>query len=83
MNQYHIEITLLAEKMTYDILVPDAMQVGTLAILSARAFSDLTGGRYIPAGNPILYDQTSKQILDSGMMVQNSGIKNGTRLLLY
>lgn len=83
MIQYVVQITLLAENLTYDFYVPDSMQVGILAQLCARAFSKLTNMRYIPGAQPLLYDQSSQMILDPNLIVHQTNVRNGTRLLLY
>lgn len=83
MTQYVVQITLLAENLTYDFRVPDAMQVGVLAQLCGNAFSVLTEKRYIPSAQPLLYDQTSEQLLNSDAIIHQTSVRNGSKLLLY
>lgn len=83
MREYRVEITLLSENLTYDVVVSEAMQVGILAQLCAEAFSKLSGGRYLPGSDPVLYDKDAKKNLNATDLIQNSEIRNGSRLLLY
>ena len=83
MIEYVVQITLLAENLTYDFYVPESMQIGVLSQLCGQAFAKLTNGRYIPTPHPILYDQTSGIILDPNMIVHQTSVRNGSKLLLY
>ena len=83
MTQYVVQITLLAENLTYDFQVPDSMQVGVLAQLSGKAFSKLTQMRYLPSSQPLLYDQSTGQLLDTNLVIHQTSVRNGSKLLLY
>lgn len=83
MTQYVVQVTLLAEDLTYDFYVPDSMQVGVLAQLCGRAFSALTEKRYIPSNTPLLYDQTNEKLLDVNSVIHQTSVRNGSKLLLY
>lgn len=83
MTQYVVQITLLAENLTYDFYVPDSMQVGVLAQLSGKAFSTLTEKRYLPSNQPLLFDLTSEALLDSNAIIHQTSVRNGSKLLLY
>lgn len=83
MTQYIVQITLLAENLTYDFRVPDAMQVGVLAKLSGQAFAILTENHYTPSAQPLLYDQTSRELLDCNAIIHQTSVRNGSNLLLY
>mgnify|MGYP007102006870 CR=1 FL=1 len=79
---YVIEITLPAEGLTQDFTVPGSMQIGMLAQLSAQAFSGLTDGQYLPSAQPILCTRRSGRILDPNSVIQQTEIRNGTKLML-
>lgn len=83
MTEYIVEITLLAESMTKDFVVPASMQVGELALLSSQAFCALTSSRYLPSANPILTLAGTGAVLDPDRVIQETEIRHGTRLLLY
>lgn len=83
MTEYVVQITLVAESLSYDFYVPDSMQVGVLARLCAQAFSELTNGRYIPAPQPPLYDQTSRELIDPNIIIHQTRIRHGSKLLLF
>ena len=83
MTDYHVEITLLSEMITREFTVPPSMQIGELASLSAQAFSTMTDSRYIPPKQPILTEEITCKAIDPNLVVQQTQIRNGTRLLLY
>lgn len=83
MIEYVVQITLLAENLTYDFYVPESMQIGVLSQLCGQAFSQLTNNRYIPAQQPILYDQSAGTVLDPNLIVYQTDVRNGSKLLLY
>ena len=80
---YVIEITLLAEGLTQDFVVPPSMQIGELAQLSAKAFNMLTSSRYQVSPQPILCWKQTGRILDPNQVIQQTEVRNGAHLILY
>lgn len=83
MNKVLIEVKLPAAGMSYDIFVPDSMQVGTLTALVASAFSRLSGGVYIAGENAVLCEQKTGVQYNVNARIYETDIRNGTKLLLY
>lgn len=83
MTGYIVDITLLAEMLTREFLVPPSMQIGELAQLSAKAFSVLTESRYYPNARPVLALAKTGQTLNPNLVIQETEIRNGAQLLLY
>lgn len=83
MNRLLIEVTLPAAGLSYDLLVPDTMQIGTLTHLAASAFSRLSGGTYSASGSAVLCRQRTGEQYDVNARICETDICNGTKLFLY
>lgn len=83
MNKVLIEVTLPAAGMSYDIFVPDSMQIGTLTMLTASVFSRLSGGTYTVGEQAVLCSRKTGEPYDANARLFETDIRNGTKLLLY
>lgn len=83
MNKILIEVKLPVADMTYDILVPDTMQIGTLTELVSKVFTRLSKGVYSSTGSALLCESNTGKEYDMNMKVYETDIHNGTKLLLY
>lgn len=66
----------------YDILIPINRKVGTIKNLIANTVVELSDGNFQPDGNFKLYDKKTGKKIDNDVYVKNSGIVNGTKLIL-
>ena len=82
MEKILIEIKLPAADMTYDVFVPNTMQIGMLTKLAASVFAGLSNGTYIPSVYSTLCEQETGKIYDSDIRVANTDIHHGTKLFL-
>lgn len=83
MNKVLIEVKLPAAELSYDIFVPDSMQIGTLTALTAAVFSRLSGGVYTAGEQAVLCEQRTGEQYDVNARIFETDIRNGTKLLLY
>ncbi len=83
MNKVLIEVTLPAAGLSYDIFVPDSMQIGTLTMLTASVFSRLSGGVYTVGEQAVLCSRKTGEQYDINARLFETDIRNGTKLLLY
>lgn len=82
MNKLLIEVTLPAAELTYDLFVPDTMQVGVLTQLVSSVFAELSDGQYT-AGHGVLCEQETGCQYDAQARLFETNIRNGTGLLLF
>lgn len=81
--KYLIEVSVPASGLVHDLFVPDTMQVGTLTLLSANVFAQLSGGLYVASESAILCEKKTGCVFDADKRIRDTAIRNGTRLVLY
>ena len=81
MNTILIELWIPAAGHGYDVLIPRGSKLHVVQQLLAAAAKELSAGKYIPSEDACLYDEIGT-ILDINMTVEESGLKNGSRLML-
>ena len=83
MKKILIEIASPAAGLTYDMFVPDTLQIGELARLACEVFRRMSNGLYSGSAPPILCNAEDGSSLESSGTVRSSRIRNGTRLILF
>ena len=83
MNKILVEVKLPAAGLSYDMFVPDSMQIGTLTMLAASVLSRLSGGAYIVGEHAVLCEQKTGAQFNPDARIFETNIRNGTKLLLY
>lgn len=78
-----IEVRLPAADLAYDLSVPDSMYIGTLTSLTASVFARLSRGMYAASPGAVLCDLKTGEQYDPGLRVRETGVRNGTKLILY
>ncbi len=83
MKKYLVEVKLPAADLSYDMFIPDSMQIGTLTQLVASAFTKLSNGTYQASVQSILCRQETGKEYDPNLRVRDTEIRNGTKLFLF
>lgn len=83
MNKVLIEVTSPAASQSYDMLVPENMQVGEFASLVSGVFSGTSNGIYQYTGSSVVSERDTGFVLDPNKTIRESNIRNGTKLLLF
>lgn len=66
----------------FDVFLPVNKKIGNIIILLNKAVNELTGGNYKLDSNNLLYNVETKKIYESDVLLANTDIRNGTKLLL-
>ncbi len=74
-----IEIPILDKK--YELLVPIDRRIHDLITVLKKAIPELSTDFY-ERRDPVMISKTSGEIYDMNVVIKNTNIKNGTRLLL-
>lgn len=82
MNKILIEVYVPTIEKRYDILLPINKKVKSVIILLSKAIKELTDGAYIIKNNSFLCDKTSGMIYNPEAIIKESGLKNGSEVLL-
>ena len=66
----------------YDVYLPINKKIGNIVILLNKAINEITNGNYKIDANNLLYNVETKQLYNSDILLANTDIRNGTKLLL-
>ena len=66
----------------FDVFLPVNKKIGNIIILLNKALNELTGGDYKLDSNNLLYNVETKKIYEFDVLLANTDIRNGTKLLL-
>ena len=83
MNKILVEITSPAAGLTYDMFVPDSLQIGEMIPLVSNIFSQTSGGTYSATQPNILCDYITGVVYDLNKTVKEANITNGSKLILF
>ncbi len=82
MNKVLIEVDVPIIEKKYDIFVPINKKVGRLIIQINEIINDITNGVYIIKNNSVLYNKANGSVLKQDVLVKDSGLKNGSKVIL-
>ncbi len=82
MNKIMVEVYLPAAGKSYDVRIPVFRRIGEIIPLLEVGMAELEPGYFIPSGNSVLCDRETGVILNVNLTVDETGILNGTRLML-
>ncbi len=83
MKKILIEITSPAAGLTYDMFVPDTMQIGELSMLAGEVFRKQSNGMYNRSNTLLLCTADDGQVLEPSETIKSKRILHGTRLILF
>ena len=72
----------LIEK-NFNIYIPIVKKVGTVKNLIIKIVEESSENAFVDDGCKNLYDKKTGDIIDDNLFVKYSGLKNGTKLILY
>ena len=82
MSKILLEITSPAAGESYDVFVPDNMQIGELISLLGIVFTQTSNGIYIFSNQAVLSEKNAGTVYNPNDRIRDLDIKNGTKLLL-
>ncbi len=82
MNKVLVNVYIPILNKAYDIFVPVQSQVFEVTELIKKAVLELSEGQFIPSQDTVLAHKNTGEILDVNRTVFESGIGNGTKLML-
>lgn len=81
MSKILLEITSPAAGESYDVFVPDNMQIGELISLLGTVFTQTSNGTYIFSNQAVLSEKNAGTVYSPNDRIRDLDIKNGTKLL--
>lgn len=67
----------------FDIYIPVVKKVGAVKNLVIALISEMCEGMIVNDDTKSFYDKSTGEKIDDNQFVKTSGIKNGTKLILY
>lgn len=82
MNKILVEVRLPSADVTYDVYFPLESPISEVVQLTSKLMSELSGGHFKADKNTVLCDAATGKVLNINTTVFESGLKNGSKLLL-
>ena len=82
MQKILVEVSSPAAGKTYDMFVPDSMQIGEFATLATSLFTQLSDGTFSCSRMVAVCERKTGRVFDCNMTVKESNIKNGTQIII-
>lgn len=80
-NKYLINVMVPILEESYSVFIPVGKTIESTTILLKKCISELTDGAFDEKADAYLYDSDGK-LLDRNVYVKNSGITNGSKIIL-
>ena len=81
-NKYLITILIPDIEYEFDVYIPSNKKVGTIKKYLYSAINELTNGAFKIKDNVIFIDRDNGIPYDNDKLIKDSGIKNGTKIVL-
>lgn len=82
MNKILVKLYVPVIEEQYDILLPLNKKIYKVILLLIKSVDEFTGGYYKPNKMPMLYDKLTAIPYNVNLNVKESGIRNGTEIIL-
>lgn len=82
MNKILVLVYIPEIEQEYDVYIPINKKVGTIKKYLISSVEEFNDGNVSNIENLKLYDKENSMLYDNNTLVKDSGIKNGTKLIL-
>ena len=81
-NKVLVELVIPILEESFDVYIPVNLKLGNVIELCSKAVSDLSGGYFTISDTSVLYNGYTGVQYGVDILVRNTDIRNGTRLIL-
>lgn len=81
-NKILIQLYIPLIEEEYDIFIPINKRVGTIKQLLEKAISEQSDNGYIISPDTNLYSKETGKVYDVQLMIKDTDLKNGSRIVL-
>lgn len=81
-NKILVEIFVPTIEEKYDVFIPINKTVETVLILVNKAINEITNGMYTLKNTSMFCNKENGQIYELNALIKDTGLKNGSKLLL-
>lgn len=83
MNKYLITVIVPIIEFEYDIYIPNNKKIGTIKTLILESLSELSNNSFNKKINEVrMIDRDTGNEFENNMYVKDSGIKNGSKIII-
>lgn len=83
MNKYLITVIVPNIEFEYDLYIPNNKKIGTIKTLILESLSELSNNSFNKKINEVrMIDRESGDEYENNMYVKDSGIKNGSKIII-
>lgn len=83
MNKYLITIIVPSVELEYDIYIPNNKKIGTIKTLILESLIELSNNSFSKKINEVrMIDRDTGNEFENNMYVKDSGIKNGSKIII-
>lgn len=83
MNKYLINVIVPSIEMEFDVYIPNNKKVGTIKKYILESIKELSENSYDKMLNEVRFcDRDTGKDYDNNLMVKDTDIKNGTKLII-
>ena len=81
-NKVLVELIVPEISQSFDVYLPINKKIGNIIALLNKAINELTNNCYPISNNKVLYNVTTKELYQPNILLFNTNIRNGTKLVL-
>lgn len=81
-NKVLVEIVVPEILQTFDVYLPINKKMGNIIVLLNKAINELSNNCYPISQNKVLYNANTKELYQSDILLFNTNIRNGSKLVL-
>lgn len=83
MNKYLITVIVPIVELEYDVYIPNNKKIGTIKTLILESLSELSNNSFNKKiGEVRMIDRDTGNEFENNMYVKDSGIKNGSKIII-
>ena len=81
-NKILVELIVPEIEESYDIYIPINKKIGSIINLLSKAIFELSDGEYVNNNHSFLYNSDTGEKYDINVIVKDTNIRNGTKIVL-
>lgn len=78
-----VEVIIPSIELSYDVYIPISRKVGNVIGLISKSIHELTNGMFTFDEHTALYNKDSGEPYPMNVMIKNTNIRNGTKVILF
>lgn len=81
-NKIIIEVFVPQSGSSYDVFIPINLTVGDITKLIIKSLSEITDNEFVGNNKLRLYQKNNGEAIDVNLVIKNSNLRNGSKVVL-